>query len=123
MRKAINDHWLRQWRLSYQDDHITIDLSKQRVLVDGKPVGLTKTEYRLMGYLLRNAGRVLSIDQILKNVWGTGYQDSSATVHVYVSRLRKKMEREPQKPRYLLSEYGRGYRFEAPLEKIQPTSV
>ena len=117
LRNANNNHSRRQ-SLSYQDKHIGIDLGRRRVIVDGEPVHLTKTEYRLLAYLLRNAGRVISINQILQNVWGTGCRESTASVHVYVSRLRKKIEKEPQKPRYLLSEYGRGYRFKGPFEKI-----
>ncbi len=117
LRKANNNHSWRQ-SLSYQDKHIGIDLGRRQVIVDGEPVHLTKTEYRLLAFLLHNAGQVLSINQILHNVWGTGYREGTASVHVYVSRLRKKIEKDPQKPRYLLSEYGRGYRFEVSLEKI-----
>ena len=111
LRNTNNNH-AGQHSWSYQDSRIGIDLGRRRVLVDGKPVGLTKTEYRLLAYLLRNAGQVLSIDRILENVWGTGYRDSSASVHVYISRLRKKLEADPQRPRYLQTEYGLGYRFE-----------
>lgn len=97
---------------SYRDDHLTIDLNENRVLVRGEPVKLTKTEYKLLTYLFRNVGRVRTFEQILENVWGWEYRDSIEYVHVYVSRLRQKLEKDPKTPHYLLTEYGIGYRFE-----------
>jgi two-component system KDP operon response regulator KdpE len=96
----------------YRDDYLTIDLETHQVLVREKPVKLTATEYQLLAYLLHNAGRVLSFEQILENVWGYEYQDSVNYVHVYISHLRNKLEEDPKNPRYLLSEHGMGYRFE-----------
>jgi DNA-binding response OmpR family regulator len=97
---------------TYRDDYLTIDLDQHRVLVNGAPVKLTPTEYRLLAYLLTNAGRVLTFRQILQNVWGEDYQDSVEYVHVHLSNLRQKLEPDPKRPRYLQSEYGLGYRFE-----------
>ncbi len=88
----------------YRDDYLTIDLNQHRVLVNGTPVKLTPTEYRLLAYLFTNAGRLLTFHQILQNVWGY--------VHVHLSNLRQKLEPDPKHPRYLQSEYGVGYRFE-----------
>ena len=96
----------------FQDEHLTIDLREQRVLVGGEPAKLTKTEYKLLTYLLRNAGRVLTFQQILEHVWGWEYLESIEYVHVYVSRLRQKLEENPKSPRYLITEYGLGYRFQ-----------
>ncbi len=96
----------------HRDGYLTIDLHGSRVLVEETPVKLTKTEYKLLSYLFQNAGRPLSFQQILEHVWGWEYQDSIEYVHVYVSRLRQKLEKDPKNPRYLLTEYGIGYRFE-----------
>ena len=96
----------------YQDDYLTVDIVRRRVLVKEKPLKLTKTEYELLVYLADNEGWVSTFEQILDNVWGAGYEDNSDYVHVYVSRLRQKIEADPRQPRYLLSERGVGYRFE-----------
>ncbi len=97
---------------TFQDERLLIDLDHTRVLVDGEPVKLTKTEFKVLTYLVQNAGRVLTFQQILEQVWGWEYQDSIEYVHVYVSRLRQKLEENPKDPRYLITEYGLGYRFE-----------
>jgi two-component system KDP operon response regulator KdpE len=96
---------------SYADDHLSIDLESRLVFIKGKRVSLTPTEYRLLVYMVRNEGRVLSFSQILEHVWGEEYRDSPNYVHVYISHLRQKLEPEPQSPRYFLSEHGMGYRF------------
>jgi len=97
---------------SYRDDYLTIDLEARQVLVRGKLVKLTATEYQLLAYLVQNAGRVLGFQQILENVWGCEYQDSINYVHVYMSHLRNKLEEDPKNPCYLLTEHGMGYRFQ-----------
>jgi two-component system KDP operon response regulator KdpE len=96
----------------YDDGYLSIDLDTRRVSAGGNPVQLTATEYRLLAHLLENAGRVLTYDQILKNVWGWGCQDSMGYVHVYVWHLRQKLDQDPRRPRYVLNERGVGYRFE-----------
>lgn len=96
----------------FRDGYLTIDLNENRVLIEETPVKLTKTEYKLLAYLFQNAGRPLTFQQILEHVWGWEYQDSIEYVHVYVSRLRQKLEKDPKNPHYLLTEYGLGYRFE-----------
>jgi DNA-binding response OmpR family regulator len=97
---------------TYSDDHLYISLEKRRVLVRGEPVQLTATEFRLLAYLLQNAGQVLTHRTILDKVWGWEYQDSVDYVHVYLSHLRRKLEEDPRNPRYLMTERGIGYRFE-----------
>ena len=88
-----------------------VDLHQKWVLVQSIPVKLTKTEYKLFSYLVQNAGQVLTFQQILDHVWGWGYQDSVEYVHVYISRLRQKLEKTPKTPHYILTEFGIGYRF------------
>ena len=97
---------------AYRDDYLTIELDKRRVLVRGKPVKLTAKEYQLLTCLLRNAGRVLSAEQILEKIWGWEYRDHAEYLYVYVSNLRKKLEADPKRPKYLLNESGVGYWFE-----------
>ncbi len=101
--------------IAYSDDRLTVDLSANRVLVDGQPVRLTATEYRLLAYLVENAGRVLSPRQILEKVWGWEYADDVDYVRVYIWHLRQKLEPDPKSPRYLITEHGLGYRFERNL--------
>lgn len=112
LRKTSADQLVpKEQDFSFADDFLSIDLNERRVMVNGQPVKLTKTEFRLLAYLVQNMGLVLTFEQILANVWGWDYQDSVQYVHVYVSRLRQKIEPDPQNPQYLLTEYGTGYRF------------
>jgi two-component system KDP operon response regulator KdpE len=82
------------------------------VQVNNQPAQLSSTEFRLLTYLLQNAGQVLTYQNILDKVWGWEYQDSVDYVHVYISHLRRKIEADPRNPKYLLTERGTGYRFE-----------
>jgi DNA-binding response OmpR family regulator len=97
---------------AYHDGYLSINLINRRVLVRGTPVQLTATEFRLLAVLLQHAGQVLSYRTILDKVWGWEYQESVDYVHVYLSHLRRKLERDPRNPHYLLTERGVGYRFE-----------
>lgn len=97
--------------LVYQDEHLRVDLENSLVVVGGVQIKLSPTEFRLLSYMLRNAGRLLTFNQILQNVWGEAYQDSPNYVHVYISHLRQKIEVDIKNPRYILSEHGAGYRF------------
>jgi len=98
--------------LTYRDDYLVIDLEQRQVLVRGQPVELTAIEFRLLAYLLQNAGWVLTFQQILEHVWGWECRDNVEYVHVYVWHLRKKLEEDPKNPCYLLTEHGVGYRFQ-----------
>jgi DNA-binding response OmpR family regulator len=96
----------------YNDGYLAVDLETRRITVDGKPVKLTPTEYRLLSYLVQNKGRVLEFQQILENVWGFEYIDDIDYLRVYIWHLRRKIEPNPKKPVYLLNELSVGYRFE-----------
>jgi two-component system KDP operon response regulator KdpE len=98
----------------FDDGCVAIDLAAGNVRRLDKPVHLTATEYRLLAYFARHCGMVRTYQQILENVWGWEYRESFEYVHVYISRLRRKLEPEPRKPRYLLTEYGIGYRLVCP---------
>ena len=93
---------------------LRIDLDKRIVQRDGDVVSLTPHEFALLRYLARNEGRLLTHRSILREVWGPSYQTESHYLHVYVSQLRRKIESDPTRPRYLLTEAGAGYRLVAP---------
>jgi len=97
---------------NYSDGRLEIDIEKHRVLIGGKQIKLTPVEFRLLAYLVSSAGRVLSFEQILDNVWGREYKGNDDYVHVYISHLRGKIEQDPKNPRYILSIHGVGYIFE-----------
>jgi two-component system KDP operon response regulator KdpE len=99
----------------YSDGHLSVDLEGRQVLVGAKPVKLSPTEYELLAYLVAHADRARTYHQILEAVWGSAYHNRVGHVHVYISRLRQKIEPDPANPRYLLTEHGVGYRFERPL--------
>ena len=90
---------------------LTIDLDRRRVTMDGEEVRLTPTEYSLLKVFVTHRDRVLTDRMLLREVWGAEYGDESHYLHVYVARLRKKIEPDPQRPRHLLTEPGVGYRF------------
>jgi two-component system KDP operon response regulator KdpE len=98
-------------KAGYEDSYLTIDPEKNRVMVCGERVSLTKTELSILKYLVANASLLVTFEEILREVWGPGYEDSIDYVHVYVSRLRRKIEERPRHPRYIVSEHGLGYRF------------
>jgi two-component system KDP operon response regulator KdpE len=98
----------------YNDGRLTIDLNKRYVEVRGQPVQLTPTEFRLLSTLLRNVGRVVSHEELIREVWGMEESASLASLKVYVHYLRRKIEDQPREPYYLLAEWGIGYRFREP---------
>lgn len=88
-----------------------IDQLRREVLVGGREVRLTPTEYRLLVLLAKNAGRVLTHRQILKEVWGPPYAGQTHYLRVYMTQLRRKVEADPARPRLLATEPGVGYRM------------
>ncbi|MFQ5855804.1 MAG: response regulator transcription factor [Anaerolineae bacterium] len=95
----------------YRVDDLMIDLENRRVTKDGDVLDLTPTEYRLLATLVENAGRVLSHEQLLSDVWGPEYVDDTGYVKRYIWYLRQKLEDDPSHPKYILTERGFGYRF------------
>ncbi len=92
---------------------LRVDQVKRQVLVDGAEVHVTPIEYRLLTTLVRHAGRVVSQRHLLKEVWGPGQMEQAHYLRVYMAQLRRKLERDPARPRYLLTEPGVGYRLAA----------
>jgi two-component system KDP operon response regulator KdpE len=97
-----------------QVGELVVDFDMRRVTVAGREIRLTPTEYRLLGLMIRSAGRVLTHQQILKEVWGPGYTSQLHYLRIYMKKLRYKIEAEPAQPRYLINEPGVGYRLRLP---------
>jgi two-component system, OmpR family, KDP operon response regulator KdpE len=91
---------------------VTADLARHQVTVREQVLELTPTEFNLLVYLMKNAGKVLSHRAILQHVWGPEYGEEAEYLRVYVGRLRQKIEENPLQPKYLYTERGVGYRFE-----------
>lgn len=90
---------------------LKIELTKRRVFVAGQEVHLTPIEFRLLNVLVRNAGFVVTHRQLLEKVWGASYIEHSHYLRIYMGQLRHKIEADPTRPRYLLTEAGVGYRL------------
>jgi len=90
---------------------VVVDVERRFVTVNDQPVNLTSLEFDLLYHLIRNAGKVLLHRDLLQRVWGPEYNDEVEYVRVYISRLRRKLERDPSSPKILLTEHGVGYRF------------
>jgi two-component system, OmpR family, KDP operon response regulator KdpE len=90
---------------------LRLDLGKRQVFVNEREVHLTPIEYKLLSALARNAGRVVTHQQLLREVWGTRYGTQTQYLHVYMGQLRSKLEAEPTRPRLLITEPGVGYRL------------
>jgi two-component system KDP operon response regulator KdpE len=89
----------------------TVDLAAKQVTRDGEVVHLTPTEWHLVEALVRDRGKLVTHSQLLKQVWGPEYNDETHYLRFYLSQIRRKLEPEPSRPRYFLTEPGMGYRF------------
>jgi two-component system KDP operon response regulator KdpE len=94
---------------------LIVDLERRLVTMKGKPVSLTPTEYDLLRLLAQNEGKLMTHPAILREVWGPAYREESNYLHVYVSQLRRKIEPDPARPRYLLTVASVGYRLVDPF--------
>lgn len=97
---------------NYDDGYLSIDLHRRQVHVRERKVHLTPTEFKLLAVLLENSGRVVSQRDLLEQVWGREYIDDVYYPRVYISQLRRKIERDASNPLYILTEHRIGYRFE-----------
>jgi two-component system, OmpR family, KDP operon response regulator KdpE len=95
----------------FTDDALKVDLLKRQVFVGDREIHLTPIQYRLLSVLIKNAGKVLTHQHLLKEVWGPSYSDNSHYLRIYMSQLRQKLETDPTQPKYLLTESGVGYRL------------
>lgn len=96
---------------TFQTGNLRVDLARRQVWVGEREIKLTPTEYSILRYLIAHAGKVITHQQLLREVWGPAYVDEPHYVRVYVGQLRHKIEEDPARPRYLLTETGVGYRL------------
>jgi two-component system KDP operon response regulator KdpE len=96
----------------FETGELRIDLSARRVTVRGGEIHLTRTEYKLLTALAKHAGKVLTHRQLLLEVWGPESTEQSQYLRVYMGQLRHKIEKDPARPRYILTEVGVGYRLQ-----------
>jgi two-component system KDP operon response regulator KdpE len=97
----------------FKMDNLNVDLTRRLVKVAGEEVSLTPTEYDLLRILVQNAGRVLTHRQLLRQVWGGAYESEAHLLRVNMSNLRRKIEPDPTRPHYIITEPGVGYRLRA----------
>ena len=90
---------------------LTIDYASRLVTIEEAVIKFTATEYNLLVLLIKNDGRVLTHQYILKEIWGQSYSDQTQYLRVFVAQLRKKIEKDPNRPKYIITESGVGYRF------------
>src|SRR5512136_441097 len=95
----------------YRIEGLEVDLTRRRVSAQGEEVQLTPTEYELLRLLVTHAGKVLTHSQILRQIWGIAYMEQPHVLRVNISNLRHKIEEDPSRPRYILTEPGVGYRL------------
>ncbi len=95
----------------FETPGFSVDLARRTVTAGEKEVRLTYTEYRLLAMLVRNAGNVATQERINKEIWGPNSADQENSLRIYIHQLRQKLEPDPAKPRYILTEPGVGYRL------------
>jgi two-component system KDP operon response regulator KdpE len=96
---------------TFTTGNLVVDLNQRIVTMNGQPVFLTPTEYDLLRTFVKHAGKVLTHDQLLRAVWGTAYESETHMLQVNISNLRRKIEPDPVRPSYLITEPGVGYRL------------
>ena len=97
-------------------DDLTVDFGMREVLREGQPLPLSPKEFDLLSCLIRNQGRVMTPERLLTNVWGSEYRGEKSYVKLYIRYLRRKIEPNPDKPKYILTRRGAGYFFTKELE-------
>ena len=93
---------------------LSVDFSRNEVLINGESVKLTSTERKLLYYLIRNEGRILSHESLLTKVWGDSYVDARDLLRVHIQHLRQKLEDNAESPNIIVTEHGIGYKFIRP---------
>ncbi len=110
---------LRNMRPSLTFGNLTVDLLQHQVTIDGRPIALTPTEYRILSYLAQNAGRIVTNNLLLEKVWGAEYVGEANLLKVHIFRLRHKIERDAARPTYIITKPGLGYCFSAQPERLE----
>jgi two-component system KDP operon response regulator KdpE len=105
---------------SFSVGGLEVDLSRRLVRVDGVEVRLSPKQYRLLQILVSHAGKVVTHRQLLTGIWGSGHPDDVQYLRVFVRKLRRRIEADPARPRYLMTELGVGYRLRTPEQLAAP---
>jgi two-component system, OmpR family, KDP operon response regulator KdpE len=95
----------------FRSSNLVVDLNQREVRLDESSISLTPTEYDLLRTLVKHAGKVVTHDQLLRAVWGTAYESETHMLQVNISNLRRKIEPDPSRPTYIVTEPGVGYRL------------
>ena len=111
IRSALRDALVEDGDTLLNLQNLQIDLATRTVKKNNELVKLTSTEYNLLSLLVRNEGKVLTHQYLLRAIWGPGYINQSQYLRVFIAQIRKKIEEDPNRPQYLLTESGVGYRF------------
>jgi two-component system, OmpR family, KDP operon response regulator KdpE len=111
IRSALRDAVSDDGDVTLQSEGLEINLSTRMVKKNNELIRLTSTEYNLLALLVRNEGKVLTHQYLLRAIWGPGFINQSQYLRVFIAQIRKKIEDDPNHPRYLLTESGVGYRF------------
>lgn len=111
IRSAIRRNESMPIHSSYQIGDLNIDFAGRLVTINHEIIKLTNTEFNLLSLLIKNEGRVLTHSYILKEIWGIGSQTETQYLRVFIGTLRKKIEKNPNKPEHIITESGVGYRF------------
>ncbi len=96
--------------LSYDDGFLTVDFNEKQVSADGRTVKLTSLEFKLLAYLMKNENRVISKQEIFKNVWEDSFT-GDGTLNVHIRKIREAIEQNPGEPKYIITVWGEGYKF------------
>jgi len=99
-------------KIGYHDDYLTADINQRKITANGEKIRLTPKEFRLFSLLLEYAGQILTHKQLLEKIWGWEYVDDVDYIRIYISHLRQKIEPNPAKPRYIITEPAVGYYFQ-----------
>jgi two-component system, OmpR family, KDP operon response regulator KdpE len=97
-------------------EHFSVDLAAKRIMIGDTEVRLSPTQWHVVEALVRNRGRLVTQRQLLQEVWGPTYSDQTHYLRVFMAQIRRKLEPDPSKPRYFITEPGIGYRFEVDRE-------
>lgn len=108
--KAVLKRYGGRAQAKYADGRLTVDFQARQVLVEGAPVKLTALEFKLFAYLIQNAGRVVSKQELFEKVWEDKFT-GDGTLNVHIRKIREAIEREPGSPEYVVTVWGDGYRF------------
>lgn len=118
-----NTEHLRHMRPTLTFGNLTVDFLQHQIKIDGRPIALTPTEYRILSYLVQNAGRIVTNDLLLEKVWGAEYVGEANLLKVHIFRLRHKIERDAAHPTYIITKTGLGYCFSAQPERREDVTA